>query len=107
MKNTEDKYGFVYLWRDKKRNMYYIGCHWGYTNDGYICSSNRMRDAFKRRRTDFNRRILEKMSESKLGKEPWNKGKKCPQTTGDKNGAKKLKGKTWIFNTETKKREWI
>ena len=53
------KYGFVYIWRDKKRKMYYIGCHWGTTEDGYICSSNRMRDAYRRRPEDFKRRILE------------------------------------------------
>jgi hypothetical protein len=53
-----EKYGFVYLWFDKKRKMYYIGCHWGNVNDGYICSSNRMRDAFRRRPEDFKRKIL-------------------------------------------------
>jgi NUMOD3 motif len=53
-----EKYGFVYIWYDKKRKMYYIGCRWGYENDGYICSSNRMRDAYRRRPNDFKRRIL-------------------------------------------------
>jgi len=53
-----EKYGFVYLWFDKKRKMYYVGCHWGFKNDGYICSSNRMRKAFKRRPKDFTRKIL-------------------------------------------------
>lgn len=52
------KYGFVYLWRDKKRKKYYIGCHWGLPNDGYICSSNYMQKAYKRRPDDFTRRIL-------------------------------------------------
>ena len=54
------KYGFVYIWYDKKRKMYYIGSHWGIEEDGYICSSNRMRDAYRRRPTDFTRRILGK-----------------------------------------------
>jgi len=54
------KHGFVYIWYDKKRKMYYIGSHWGTEDDGYICSSNRMRDAYRRRPTDFSRRILEK-----------------------------------------------
>jgi hypothetical protein len=54
----KQKYGFVYIWYDKKRKMFYIGCHWGHVDDGYICSSNRMRDAYKRRKTDFKRRIL-------------------------------------------------
>ena len=54
----EKKYGFVYIWFDKKRRMFYIGCHWGTVNDGYICSSNRMRDAYRRRPQDFRRKIL-------------------------------------------------
>lgn len=54
------KYGFVYIWKDNKRKMYYIGSHWGTEYDGYVCSSNRMRDAHRRRPTDFSRRILEK-----------------------------------------------
>jgi hypothetical protein len=54
------KYGFVYIWKDRKRKMYYIGSHWGTECDGYVCSSNRMRDAYRRRPIDFTRRILEK-----------------------------------------------
>lgn len=53
-----EKYGFVYIWFDRHRKMYYIGSHWGTENDGYICSSNRMRDAYRRRPNDFKRRIL-------------------------------------------------
>ncbi len=53
-----EKYGFVYIWRDRKHKRFYIGCHWGTENDGYICSSNWMRDAYKRRPEDFKRRIL-------------------------------------------------
>ena len=55
------KYGFVYIWYDKKRKMYYIGCHWGKEDDGYICSSNRMRKAYRRRPQDFKRRILKRI----------------------------------------------
>lgn len=55
-----EKYGFVYIWYDRKRKMYYIGSHWGTEDDGYICSSNRMRDAYRRRPNDFKRRIIEK-----------------------------------------------
>ena len=55
-----EKYGFVYIWYDKKRKMYYIWCHWGTEDDGYICSSNRMRNAYKRRPEDFRRRIIGK-----------------------------------------------
>lgn len=57
MKNLE-KYGFVYIWFDRKHKRYYIGCHWGTEDDGYLCSSNWMRDAYKRRPQDFKRRIL-------------------------------------------------
>lgn len=57
----QDKYGFVYIWYDRKRKMYYIGSHWGTETDGYICSSNRMRDAYRRRPDDFKRRILSRV----------------------------------------------
>lgn len=56
-----EKYGFIYLWYDKKRKMYYIGCHWGSEDDGYICSSNRMRDAYRRRPNDFRRRVISRI----------------------------------------------
>jgi hypothetical protein len=55
-----EKTGFIYIWYDRKRKMYYIGCHWGTVDDGYICSSNRMRDAYRRRPNDFKRRIIKK-----------------------------------------------
>lgn len=54
----KEKYGFIYIWFDRKRKMYYIGSHWGTVDDGYICSSNRMRDAYKRRPQDFKRRVI-------------------------------------------------
>lgn len=54
------KTGFVYIWYDRKHKMYYIGCHWGTEEDGYICSNNRMREAYRRRPADFKRRILKK-----------------------------------------------
>lgn len=53
------KEGFIYIWFDRKRKMFYIGCHWGTVDDGYICSSNRMRDAYRRRPQDFRRRIIQ------------------------------------------------
>lgn len=56
----EEKYGFVYIWFDKKHKRYYVGCHWGTETDGYICSSNWMRMAYARRPTDFKRRILKR-----------------------------------------------
>lgn len=53
------KYGFIYIWRDRKHKRYYIGCHWGHINDGYICSSRWMRRSYNRRPEDFKRRIVE------------------------------------------------
>lgn len=52
------KYGFIYLWYDSKHKRYYIGSHWGTEDDGYICSSSWMKQAFKKRPNDFSRRIL-------------------------------------------------
>lgn len=55
------KFGFVYLWFDRKRKMYYIGSHWGAEDDGYICSSQRMKDAYHKRSDEFKRRILKRI----------------------------------------------
>lgn len=52
------KYGFIYLWFDKKHRRYYIGRHWGSIDDGYICSSRMMRQSYNRRPQDFKRRIV-------------------------------------------------
>lgn len=60
-----EKYGFVYIWFDRYRHKFYIGCHWGAEDDGYICSSNQMRDAYRRRPQDFKRRILKRISSSR------------------------------------------
>jgi len=53
-----EKYGFVYIWFDRKHKRYYIGCHWGRENDGYICSSPWMKQAYNHRPQDFKRRII-------------------------------------------------
>ncbi len=50
--------GFVYIWRDRKKNRFYIGSHWGIENDGYICSSTWMKQAYRNRPQDFKRRII-------------------------------------------------
>jgi hypothetical protein len=60
-----EKFGFVYIWRDRKHKRYYIGSHWGTTDDGYVCSSRWMRKAYNRRPNDFKRRIIEKVYSSK------------------------------------------
>jgi hypothetical protein len=50
--------GFVYIWYDRLRKLYYIGSHKGGVNDRYICSSSRMLKAYKKRPHDFKRRII-------------------------------------------------
>lgn len=54
-----EKYGFVYIWYDRKHKRFYIGSHWGTENDGYICSQSWMKNSYTRRPQDFKRRILE------------------------------------------------
>jgi hypothetical protein len=56
-----NQYGFVYLWRDKKYNRYYIGSHWGTEDDGYVCSSRWMKQAYAKRPDDFARKILKRI----------------------------------------------
>lgn len=59
------KTGFIYIWYDRKHKRYYIGSHWGTEDDGYICSSTWMRNAYRRRPQDFKRRIIQKISDRK------------------------------------------
>ena len=56
----KNKSGFIYIWYDKKLSRYYIGCHWGFEDDGYVCSSSWMKKAYKNRPHDFKRRILKR-----------------------------------------------
>ena len=56
-----EKFGFIYIWHDKKHKRYYVGSHWGYMDDGYICSSKWMKASYKRRPFDFKRRIIKKV----------------------------------------------
>ena len=55
-----EKYGFVYIWFDRKHKRYYVGSHWGTEDDGYVCSSQWMRRARERRPEDFKRRIIKR-----------------------------------------------
>lgn len=55
-----EKEGFIYIWFDKKHKRYYLGCHYGTIDDGYICSSKWMLDSYKRRPNDFKRKIIKK-----------------------------------------------
>lgn len=50
--------GFIYLWRDKSRNMYYVGSHEGVPTDGYVSSSRWFNGEYHYRPHDFRRRIL-------------------------------------------------
>lgn len=54
----EKSSGFVYIWFDRKHKRYYIGSHWGSPDDGYICSSSWMKQAYRRRPEDFKRRVI-------------------------------------------------
>ena len=46
----------------KEEKMFYIGCHWGREDDGYICSSNWMRNDYKRHKDNFaKRRIIKRI----------------------------------------------
>jgi len=50
--------GFIYIWRDKVRNMYYVGSHEGDPDDGYISSSHWLTSEVRYRPNDFKRRII-------------------------------------------------
>lgn len=60
-----EKYGFIYLWYDRKHKRYYLGKHWGHEKDNYVCSSKWMKRSYKRRKDDFHRKILERVYTSK------------------------------------------
>lgn len=62
---NQNKSGFVYIWYDRKHTRFYVGCHWGYEDDGYVCSSDWMMKAYKIRPEDFKRRMLTKNIESR------------------------------------------
>ena len=55
----QDYFGFVYIWTDHKRKMFYIGSHMGALYDGYIGSNKRFRNAYKKRPEDMSRTIIE------------------------------------------------
>lgn len=63
---NKEKYGFVYIWHDTKKKMYYVGSHWGTEDDGYICSSNWMYKAYKRRPYDFKRKIIKRIYTNRI-----------------------------------------
>lgn len=62
MSETRLRNGFIYIWYDRKRKMFYVGSHLGAKDDGYICSSRRMLITYNKRPHDFKRRIIERVS---------------------------------------------
>lgn len=60
------KSGFVYIWYDRKHARFYIGSHWGTERDGYVCSSNWMRRAYRRRPDDFKRRVIQRVESNRI-----------------------------------------
>jgi|TARA_R110000782_G_C14641139_1_gene395631 hypothetical protein len=48
---------YVYIWRDRLSNRYYIGYHGGF-DPNYVCSSKPMIKQYRQRPEDFTRRIL-------------------------------------------------
>lgn len=58
--------GFVYLWYDTTRKMFYIGSHLGNQDDGYVCSSKAMLLEYRKRPNNFKRRILKRCSKAEL-----------------------------------------
>lgn len=63
MTHVTEIFGFVYIWRDALRKMFYIGSHYGKMNDGYTGSSLRLQRAIAKRPQDFRRKILFKLTE--------------------------------------------
>ena len=121
------KYGFVYIWFDRKHKRYYIGSHWGNPNDGYICSSDNMKHNYKNRSQDFKRRILKRIYTNRLDllheEQRWldmvpkhkfgfqyynisnttNKASWWSNEETKKQVSEKLKANHWSKNEETKK----
>lgn len=54
--------GFVYIWFDTLRRMFYVGSHEGHVGDGYCTSSVRCKRAILRRPSTFKFRVLEHVS---------------------------------------------
>jgi len=63
--DNKQLHGFVYLWFDTLRKMFYIGSHAGSEDDGYIASSARCKRAVKKRPDTFKRKILARVSGSR------------------------------------------
>lgn len=118
----KENYGFVYIWFDRRYSRFYIGSHWNKKKnpetDGYICSSDSMREAHRRRPNNFKRRILKRVyterfdllveekkwldliPDEELGKKYYNKSKNVfyegiDWTEEDKNRQSELQKARW------------
>jgi hypothetical protein len=58
--------GFIYIWRDKQRKMFYVGSHLGDPTDGYLSSSRWLNSEIRYRPSDFRRRIIKFTTEENL-----------------------------------------
>ena len=104
---------FIYICRDKERNMYYLGSHDGDPNDGYISSSHWLTGEVKYRPSDFKRRVikmidiaemkteeyrlLNMIKEHEFGKKYYNLKHGKPRGSAPWN-----KGKVNVYSDETK-----
>ena len=111
---------YVYIWRDRLSNRYYIGYHCG-KNPNYVCSSRPMMEQYRQRPEDFTRRILatgtqEEMSELEqrllhtrkkhLGERYYNLAISWPifKWTDDMRKARSILHKGRIVSDETKQK---
>lgn len=51
--------GFIYIWYDTIKKLFYVGSHKGHINDGYVCSNKRLKCVYKSRPHTLRRKILE------------------------------------------------
>lgn len=107
--------GFIYIWRDRVRNMYYVGSHSGTVDDEYVSSSRWLNGEIRYRPEDFKRRIikvteLDKMlleehrylgmiKDNEFGRKYYNLKQGAPTGTSPWN-----KGKTGVYSDTHRKR---
>lgn len=58
LKYKVDYVGFVYLWRDKKTNRYYVGSARRSLKSSYKCSNTHCKSAIAKRPDDFKRKVI-------------------------------------------------
>ena len=66
MEYKKDYFGFVYIWYDKLKKMFYVGSHYGNVNDNYICSNKYMKNSYIKRPKDFKRKIIKYLKSDSL-----------------------------------------